>query len=1393
MSNLNKKNNADNNLNSDVSGDVEYALREWRIKALNVLLIVISVLALIPMVGILSTAYNDLGQRISAVVFLVFYFITLGITIFRQIDFRLRGWLVIFIVYATQVLSYARGGLVGTGMVYAVILPILAIILISVRAGWIVTGANILTFALFAVLFDRGMISGWLLYPDSPLDLETWLLEGAGTLLALALALVLAINFYRFQEKAIEAKSRASMKLAQINAELEARVEARTAEITQTNDKLVDEISERVETEKLLRKSQHQLEASFQREQNRRELADTLREVSSRLSSALDRQKVFDLILNQLGNVTVTHHAVLHLLTEDGLRLKLVALHDNERNESEYPAIVKVDLYPLNKAAIEGKKVVLVPDVSKDERWVEVGSTIRSFVNAPLLVQGRVIGLLTVGRRDEISYTEDDAETILAFATQAALALENARLYTETQERAQRMRLLHRISLEVNSSLDLTRTMSSVCQQLVENFPFCDHAGLLLFDDEYEVGEVIAEYPNKDAVGVFLSMEDNLATQSVVSTRQPLGIYDAQNDAIMGGTQEAMRDVGIQSILIVPLFVDDRVIGTIGIDAIDTQHHFLSVEMELAQAIAAQLSMAVANSQLYAEMQRQKQHFETLIQNSPMAIIVGDIDSNTTSWNPAAERMFDYTEAEAIGRHIDELVSNENVDEEASSYTGKVGERKTVHAITKRPRKDGTLLDVEMFGIPLIVDEKQVGHITMYHDITELQRARHEAESANRAKSAFLATMSHEIRTPMNAVIGMTSLLLDTELNAEQYEFTQIIRQGGDALLIIINDILDFSKIEAGKMILEMQPLDLHECVESALDLVASKAAKKKLELGYLIDPEVPLAIIGDVTRLRQILVNLLSNAVKFTEEGEVMVRVTSETKGKVEKGKEGQLVELRFSVRDSGIGIPKEKLDRLFQSFTQVDDSTTRKYGGTGLGLVISKRLSEEMQGTMWVESEMGIGSTFNFTILAKTAPSMLRPYQQVQQPDLRGKKVLIVDDNATNRRILIAQVKAWGMEAHATDKPSEALAWLEQGKTFALALLDMQMPEMDGLMLGSEIRKIEKGTDLENEPLPLIMLSSLARSEIRGDSSEELEFPFKAFLMKPIKSSRLYNTLIGILADGNELVDIFEKPDAPQFDSQMAKRLPLRILLVEDNAINQRLVVHMLGRMGYHLDISENGVEALEALHRQNYDLVLMDLQMPKMGGLEATERIRSDFPADEQPRIIAMTAAAMKDERKSCIDAGMNDYVSKPIRVPALVNALNKCQPRQTKELKEENIIEEKKEKAAKFSVGVAALLKSLNDEVDFLAELIDIYLEDAPKMLLEMRQAIENDDAALLHRSAHSLKSNSKEFGATALANLCLALEMMGKIENLDGAKEKMTQAEAEYAEIEKILKADKAKI
>ena len=646
--------------------------------------------------------------------------------------------------------------------------------------------------------------------------------------------------------------------------------------------------------------------------------------------------------------------------------------------------------------------------------------------------------------------------------------------------------------------------------------------------------------------------------------------------------------------------------------------------------------------QAHLEAEKQRRYFETLFYASPVAIVLVSSDYSIQNCNPAFERLFGYKQADIAGKNIDALIVPTAEQDRALHYTADAVSGAMIHALSQRIRSDGTPVDVEIFSAPVMVNGEQVGTLALYHDISELVLARRDAEAAAQAKSEFLANMSHELRTPLNGVIGMTALLLDTSLDDEQHTFVQTLRSSGDTLLAVINDILDFSKIEAGKLSLEQGPFDIHECIESALELLAAKASEKGLELAYLVHADVPSRIIGDVTRLRQVLINLLGNAVKFTETGEVVVTVSGEHLG-------DDAYEMHFAIRDTGIGIPQDRIDSLFQAFSQVDASTTRKYGGTGLGLSISRSLVHLMGGRIWVESEAGKGSVFHFTFRSTAALDAPSPHQAAGvQPELQGRSLLIVDDNATNRLIISRQVAGWGIEPHAFATSREALEVLARGTAYDAAILDMQMPGMDGLTLAREIRKLPNGASL-----PLIMLTSLGR---RPD--EHNEVGFVAQLNKPVRASHMLDALNTALSDRPRPVRA--KASKPTFDASFGRLHPLRILLAEDNAVNKKVAVAFLQRVGYQPDVVDNGLEVLEALRKRQYDVILLDMEMPEMGGEEAARHIEQEWPVERRPRLVAMTAHAFEGDRARFLASGMDDYVSKPIRPEELMRALAESHP-------------------------------------------------------------------------------------------------------------------------------------
>ena len=657
----------------------------------------------------------------------------------------------------------------------------------------------------------------------------------------------------------------------------------------------------------------------------------------------------------------------------------------------------------------------------------------------------------------------------------------------------------------------------------------------------------------------------------------------------------------------------------------------------------------------------------------------------------------------------------------------------------------------------------------------ELPVAQEAAEAANRAKSEFLANMSHEIRTPMNGIIGMADLLGGTPLRSEQREFLSLIQQSADALLRLLNDILDFSKIEAGKLELELIEFSLQDCVGKGIHLLTLRAAEKQLELACRVDASIPDRLIGDPGRLRQIIVNLIGNAIKFTDRGEVVVDVEPEEISATK-------TRLRFSIRDTGIGISAEQQQRLFQAFTQADASTTRRFGGTGLGLAISSRLIERMEGRIWVESQEGQGSTFSFVAEFGVAANQTPP-RPAQLRQLRDLRVLVVDDNSTNRRILQEMLRNWRMQPTLVESGPEALVAIDEanraGRPFGLLLFDYHMPDMNGVQLAEQL-----ASQPEGHARPILLLSS---SMTTLDSQHLQEAGINRFMRKPVMASELLDAML------NEL-GVSLATEAAVLEERFPRVASRRILLAEDSVVNQRVAVGFLTKWGHQVVIANHGQEAVERWRREPFDVVLMDVQMPEMNGYDATAAIRClEAGTGRRTPIFAMTAEAMKGDRERCLAAGMDDYLSKPIDPEALFQAVASAPANVlvaatviAEPITTSVSVADAAPPAADGIIDWAQARKNTGHDAKLLEEIVRIFLEECPHTLIEIRHAIATTDGAQLRRAAHMMKGSAAIFGALPVVDAALRLEMMGRENNFSTATAALDLLESRTAQLMKTL-------
>ncbi len=791
--------------------------------------------------------------------------------------------------------------------------------------------------------------------------------------------------------------------------------------------------------------------------------------------------------------------------------------------------------------------------------------------------------------------------------------------------------------------------------------------------------------------------------------------------------------------------------------------------------------LAIAQTQLefrdlYEESSRTQELYRSLIDSTPDAVVVYDLGGFVRYLNKAFTHTFGWTFEEVQGRRIPFIPDSER------EITG-VAIRRVVEAgesvcglDTMRLTKDGRLLDTHLSASRYNDHAgKPAGTVVILRDISdrkqterELVQARKAAERASRAKSEFLANMSHEIRTPIHGIMGMTELALNTQLTAEQYEYLDAVRVSAASLLKLINDILDFSKIEAGKLDLIDVDFALRDTLSDAMTILGVQAHKKGLELVYHVPSEIPDAVIGDPGRLRQILVNLVGNAIKFTDKGEVAVSVKGEPQT------EKQTV-LHFSVRDTGIGILKDKQQSIFRAFEQADGSTSRKFGGTGLGLAITSRFCKLMGGEIWVESEVGQGSTFHFTVPFKLSADGMHPSAPPDSARLRDLPVLVVDDNATNRQVLEQVLLHWEMKPTVVDSGKAALVAVQkacqEGMPFALVITDYMIPEMDGFELVERMNEAPRMC-----PSPIIMLTS---SGERGDASRCLKLGISAYLMKPVKQAELLITISRVLQEPSSWQ---ARPALVTRHSIRESRRGLRILLAEDNLVNQKLAKRMVERMGHEVTVARHGQEALEILEQGRFDLILMDVQMPVMDGLEATKAIR-DLETDRGGHIpiIAMTAYAMAGDKERCLEAGMDGYVPKPINSQALFQEIEEVTVQYQK-----GVIQTPVSEVFPKAIDKNRILDRVGGDPELLKEILDLFLGDSPNLLTEIREAFEQSDPDRMEKAAHTLKGSVGNFAAIGAEQAALRVETIGRFGDLTQAPQAITLLEKEIDRVREEL-------
>ena len=846
---------------------------------------------------------------------------------------------------------------------------------------------------------------------------------------------------------------------------------------------------------------------------------------------------------------------------------------------------------------------------------------------------------------------------------------------------------------------------------------------------------------------------------------------------VMGAAIPVMHYVGMSACKFMPAPLDEsRLAHAVSISELGIASILIVTVMVLGLVFLTSMVDRRFSIQALA-LASSEQRYRLIVETAFDAFLGIDSNGTLSEWNAQAETTFGWSRTEAIGRPLSDFVPHcSAIDELFSSEDADCQHRRVE---TSALRRNGEAFPVEM-ALSAVQDGQKRLFTAFVHDVTERklaelerEKAKDAAEAGSRAKSEFLANMSHEIRTPLNGVIGMTDLVLESELTREQREYLETVKISADSLLHVINDILDFSKIEAGRLDLEAEDFDLRDCVESTLKTLALRADEKRLELLCEVAAEVPVTVRGDSSRLRQILTNLVGNAVKFTRHGEVGLKVFLDCM-------DGQCATIHFVVSDTGVGIPPEKQKLIFESFAQADASTTREFGGSGLGLTISRRLVEMLGGTLWVESEVGQGSHFHFTIRADAVDARAASAAMTWHPDiLHGVKVLIVDDNRTNRRILEGLLRHWKMTTTTVEDGEQALDKLTAARNkrepYDLILTDMHMPKMDGFGL---VERIRESPDLVASTI--MMLTSGGQ---RGDALRCEDLGVAAYLLKPVRQAELREALIRVMG-AKQQRDSIPIVTRSSLDAGYSPAASLQVLLAEDNSVNQLLARRLLEKRGHRVTVTFNGREALDEIEKGTYDLVLMDVQMPEMSGIEATMAIREkEKGSDKHLPVIALTALVMKGDRERCFAAGMDGYLAKPIRPQELDEILDSYIARS-----EGNMRAITSTSAQGGWIDEAELMERLGGDLEFLPELMSIFRNDYPKQLSAARRAVEENNADGVKRAGHTLKGALANLAATGPCRTAETIEQIGESEDLSLAEPALARLEEELTHVLASLEA-----